>query len=594
MNLWQRVLQFFSRKAAQVRSFAGAQVTRLTFSMATSSASINADLDSALVPLRARARSLSQNNEFAARFITLVGVNIVGATGPTLQVRAELSNAPGKLDKAANDAIEIHWQRWGRTADAAGKCSLPHLLRIIVEATARDGESLVVLVRDRTSPYGLKLQVLEADRLDETKNGVMSDGTTLRQGVEIDSFGRPIAYHIKESHPGELFQVSRSTTKRVPASAVCHVFLARRAEQVRGYTWLHAALMRLAQLQGFEESAVIAARIGASKIATIEQAEDAAPGLMGAQAVAQEGDPTIQQPNLHFSAEPGEVFQLPPGYKLNSWDPQYPHENFEAFVQQCLRAVSMGFGVATHNLSGNMSDVNYSSARIAELTEREIWTMLQEWFISNLLLPVYEAWLESALLLQQITFPSGKALPADRLDKFLNASRFQGRRWAWVDPAKEAEASKMLIELGLASRTQIAASQGRDFADIVLELQAEREALQAAGLAVVGTPAPTPAPAAPPEMKTIFEAGAIQMHHQAGDTQVHAPISVPPTPIEVKNEHTINVPEREVHLDARIEGTTINNITPHPVRKTTEIERDAHHEAVRTVETFEMSAPNNG
>jgi len=32
--------------------------------------------------------------------------------------------------------------------------------------------------------------------------------------------------------------------------------------------------------------------------------------------------------------------ELPPGYKLESWDPQYPHENFESFVKQCLRGLS--------------------------------------------------------------------------------------------------------------------------------------------------------------------------------------------------------------------------------------------------------------
>ena len=236
--------------------------------------------------------------------------------------------------------------------------------------------------------------------------------------------------------------------------------------------------MRSGQLQGFEESAVVAARVGASKIAALIPGEDAQGG-----AGDQMADAKDSAGNFQINAEAGDLIQVPPGYDLKSWDPQYPHENFEAFVNQCLRAIAMGFDVATHNLSGNMREVNYSSARIAELAEREIWMTLQGWLIDTFLLPVYREWLASALLLSQITFEvSRKALPNDKFAKFADASGFRGRRWAWVDPEKEANASEKLIALGLSSRTEIAASQGRDFEDIVDELNQERQMLEEAKL----------------------------------------------------------------------------------------------------------------
>lgn len=188
--------------------FAGGAVSRLTSSLATWSGSINADLDFSLPILRARARSLAANNEHGRRFLSLVSINVVGRQNPKLQVRAMQSGrsakGPNVLDKAANDAIEGHWERWGKTADISGRHrSLYALLRTAVRGVARDGEAIVRIIRDRRLPYGLGLQLLEADRLDETLNGKLANGNTIRQGVEIDSSLRAVAYHVRSAHPGE-------------------------------------------------------------------------------------------------------------------------------------------------------------------------------------------------------------------------------------------------------------------------------------------------------------------------------------------------------------------------------------------------------
>jgi len=457
--------------------FAGAAINRLTMSMAQLSGAVNADLDSTLVILRSRARALCANNEWGRRFLSLVALNIVGPSGPTLQVRAKTTT--GALDKPANDAVEVHFARWARTADVTGRMSLAHLLRVAAKGVARDGEALVRLVRNKKLPYGIALQLLEADRLDENLNARLANGNTIRQGVEIDSMLRPVAYHIFTSHPGESWNAGPRTTERVEAKDIYHLYVPERAEQVRGYSWLHAVLMRGAMLHGFEEAAVVAARVGAAKMGVFKRAADASD--VGLNQVADAKDATTGA--LQMTAEPGEFVELPVGYELQSWDPEYPHANFESFLKACLRGLATGLDVATHNLSGDMTDVNYSSARIAELAEREVWTQLQTWLIESLLMPVFGDWLASALMRGDITFEqSGKSLPADRLEKFYNVARFQGRTWAWVDPLKEAQASAELVSLGLASRTELAAGRGREFDDVIDELKAETAAMAAAGL----------------------------------------------------------------------------------------------------------------
>ena len=600
--------------------FAGGAVGRLTASMASWSGAVNADLDASLVIMRARGRQLAANNEYGRRFLTLVAANIAGHAGPKLQVRAYRDqrdpNKPTTLDKSANDAVEVHWAKWAKTADIAGRMTFPHLLRLVAKGVARDGEALVRIVRRRDLPYGIALQLLEADRLDETLN-LSTGARTIRQGVEIDATGRPLAYWVKTQHPGDRYATGQQGVERIPAGDIIHLFLPERAEQVRGYTWFHAILLRAAQLHGFNDAALLAARIGASKIAALERAEEA-PDATASISDGQVGGA------FQMNVEAGELFELPPGYKLNSWDPEYPHANFESFVKAAMRGISAGLDVATHNLSGDMTDVNYSSARIAELSEREQWKVLQDWFIAALVEPIYQQWLGLAMLRGDITFEiSGKALPADKLAKFASASRFRGRRWGWVDPAKEIEAHEKGVALGIASRTRIAAEQGDDLEDVIDELAEEKKMLDAAGLTPKEKP---PAPEPKPKQDTDLEKAVKAMALRAAEPQQPSHITIHQAPITITTPETrvdvapasvtlqpaevrvdVHVPEQapptvtvqpaevrvdvapaavEVHVEAIMPAQSEVSIVAMPDRETTSsVERNNAGEIVKTKQT---------
>lgn len=545
--------------------FAGGAVGRLTSGLASWSASANSDLDGSLPILRARARALAQNNEHGKRFLSLVGSNVVGRNNPQLQVRAYFQAGPKQeptLDKAANTAIETHWAKWGETADISGHHkSLSSFWRMVAKGVARDGEALVRMVRDRNLPYGFALQALDIDRLDENINNRLANGNAVRQGVEIDGAGRAIAYHIRTAHPGENYITGTPGVERVPAADVIHLFLQERAEQVRGVTFFHAVIIRGSVIHRFEDAAVTAAEIGASKIATLEASVES---LTGGEVASGLGDTTstgraggIPQ----ISTEPGELIDLTnyPGVTMNSWDPQYPHENFDSFLKACLRGLAAGLDVAAHNLTGDMTDVNYSSARIAELNERETWMCLQDWFIGGLVMPVYREWLGIALLRGDIRFESsGKALPVERFDKFASASRFMGRRWSWVDPAKEMESNQAGVQLGVTSRTRIAAEQGIDIEDVIDELKAERDLMTAAGLPLdvkpvtaQAAPSSSPAPKAPPADANFGKALALLLARAA------EPLAQAPAPNVTIHQAPINVTTPEVRVDNHLPPTSV-------------------------------------
>lgn len=190
------------------RSYAAAQINRLTEGWQSSSYSANTDIHASLDVLRARSRQLARDNDYAKAFLRMVGTNVVGAQGFTLQAR--IYDSPGVPDEGANTAVERAFAVWSSpgVCDVGGRHSLRMLCHQAALAAARDGEVLAVFVRGPASgnPHGLAIQLIDVDRLDTAYNRAASPGLNMiRMGVELNEFGRPVAYHLRRRHPGELY-----------------------------------------------------------------------------------------------------------------------------------------------------------------------------------------------------------------------------------------------------------------------------------------------------------------------------------------------------------------------------------------------------
>lgn len=457
-----RVLGFARVGSARApHGFAAADFSRLTASLRKETEFINTVLRYQLRPLRARARQAAQNNPFARRFTQMVVDNVAGPA--PFRLEGKVKNRNGKFDSDANDRIEVEWCTWGKpgNCEITGKWSWNTLQRLLVRNLAVDGELLIRKLRGRQyGRHGFRLQVIDVDRLWEWKNEALADGGAVHMSIEVDQYGKPRNYWILKRKPSQ-WQIYgyQYDFEVVPADDIIHVFVPEFAEQVRGVPWMYAALLNLVNLGAFEEAAVIAARVGAAAMGVLQSPDG------GAQFV---GDGKDEKGNPQINAEPGTFPILPPGYELNKWDPKYPDAAMEPFVKACLRGVAAGLGVAYHNLANDLENVNYSSARIGELDERDAWMGLQNFVCEHLHQPLYDEWLEMAVLTGALPFD-----PA-RLDKYRSVY-WQPRRWAWVDPMKEVGAAIEAINAKIKSRTRIAAEAGDDLEDIFEELEAENE-----------------------------------------------------------------------------------------------------------------------
>lgn len=460
-SLIQRARQWLGGKSKpqQFRRFEAARLDRLTADWMATTSSINTELQSDLDRLRQRGRQLNNNNDYARKFRGMVENNIVGPAGIRLQVKVE--DAPGRPDRLANDAIEAAWADWSRACDVTGQLSLRDLCETLVGSLPSDGEFLVRMVRgaDARNRFNFALQVIDVDRIDTTFNGRSGDNTVI-MGVEVDAYRRPVALHLFEAHPNDGSRSSRRRV-RVDAAETLHRFKVERAEQMRGVPWMAPGMLSLHHLGGFKLAALLAAEHGANHYGFFTTPDGAAPGIG-------QDDGNGQQIT---TSQPGVYDTLPNGVTFTAHQSKYPEANFGPFVKTTLQRIASGWRVAYHSLANDLEGVSFSSIRSGTLEERDRWAADQEWFIGAFMEPVFQAWLQMALLSGAITMPNGSALPASKIAKF-GKHEWQPRRWEWVDPKNDMEAKILSVRAGLMAPQDLSAAMGYDFEDTLKAISA--------------------------------------------------------------------------------------------------------------------------
>jgi lambda family phage portal protein len=475
------------------RGYAAADTSNLTASFTADYQPLNLELERTLRLMVGRSRALAKNNDYVKKFLRMCQNHIVGPNGFALSVPC-LSNS-GAIDELDRAVVEKAFARWAKrgVCDVTRRLSFVQFCRLAVLHCARDGEVFVRRVKDRSrNPFGYALQMIDPLLVDYQYRADLGNGNRIRMGVEFDLWGAEVAYHIitdpEQSWGGGVRQ-------RIDASEVWHFFLQEEAGQVRGVPWIHSAMRRLNDLGGYEEAAVIAARVGASNMGFFVPPADSSgnAGALADEVLNGKNANGDDQVELVRDATPGTFEELPPGYDFKNFNPDYPHQNFDSFVKAMLRGVASGTGADYNTLANDLEGVNYSSIRSGKLETQDGWMCLQgdfrEWFLE----PLAPEWLEMGFLSGQLA-----PLPVSKFEKY-NVFVWQGRRWPWVDPLKDMEARKMEIEQMLNAPSDVMRELGRDPETVWARYEKDMERMDKIRKKFPGafakTPVQTPAPA---------------------------------------------------------------------------------------------------
>jgi lambda family phage portal protein len=430
--------------------------------------------------------------------VTGVGTGLTLASRP----RARALGISPEVARELSDRIESLWQEYAGSpleVDASGRQDLHSLAAAAYRSYLLSGEVLAVLdfkdapgARTKT-----KLCLLDADQLDRgyTKT---EGGISFTQGVGFKN-GRVVAYAIRELPLGAP-NGAAAQTKIVDAftsfgrQKVIHLFSAEDPRAVRGVSPLIGTLTPSKEASTLSEYELGKALLHSSVAWTITSdapaqtafdalsIDDSKSGIPAQQNL---GEWAALKTDFYSKAkikpDVGSVFHLLPSDKLELHESKAPNDTFDAFDKSLMRKAAKAAGSSWEDLSGDFSQTSFSASRLATALPHEITLKRRKEIVERLYKAVFDCWLEEMVALGAIELPPGAPDFYEAKSAWCSA-RFLGKGRVSPDELKTANAQIRRLESGLATMTEIAAEEGRDFEAHIETLLAEKSFLESKGL----------------------------------------------------------------------------------------------------------------
>lgn len=411
---------------------------------------------------RRKARHLERNSEIINSIVYALERNIVGK-GFNLQVRSDNDDW--------NNAVEALWQAWSKpgNCDMTGRYSLNELLNMIVRRKAVDGGILAVISVDLKDKWPLRVQMFEVDELYNIGNikSAVNDNPIVG-GIEVTPYGKPVAYYIKQNSFDSFVEPEPI---RVPAERVLFLAEHNRPSEVREMTRFVRTLNKIHDLDEFFEAVSFKQKINAAIAVWITSSSSGTVGnsLVANATAGATGGNTAPGKRI----VPGSVNKLAPGEDVRTLVPSGQATELSDYNLAIMRQIAAGQGLSYEMISRDVSQVNYSSARQNLLEDWKVFEQEQKFIIEHFLDRIFEELVNIAVM-------SGKLVaPADYYtnpQKYLK-HEFIGQGLPWLDPNKEADANKTMLETAQTSLKDIYAKKGKDWEEELRQIEKEKAVL---------------------------------------------------------------------------------------------------------------------
>lgn len=381
---------------------------------------------------------------------------------------------------------EQEFQLWAgnrQNCDALALNDFYEIQQLALVSWLMSGDAFALLKRGRKTklnPYTLRIHIVEADRISTpaamhsgmvlttcTEGRNPNTGNDIHDGVEVDSLGRVVAYHICDRYP---FQAKAGVPEwtRVLAFGehtglpnICHIMSAERPDQYRGVTYLAQVIEPLIQLRRYTESELMAALIQTFFSAWITTEDSSSPNVIeesgvGAIAGVQDGGVPINE-QRDYVMGPGTVSELPVGKGIQFGKPNVPQTAFGDFLDAMCKIIGAGVGMPRDVLLKEYNS-SYSASRGALMDAWDDFRMRRTWLVSDFCQPVYEAWLSEAVATGRISAPGFFDDPI--VHRAWCGAKWIGPTYVSLDPTKEANAAILQIQHGIKTREQVTREQG--------------------------------------------------------------------------------------------------------------------------------------
>lgn len=419
------------------------------------------DLNGDLPDLRARTRDLSRNSMLGAGAIKSVVSHAIG-TGLSYQSRIDADFLG--LDDDAAAAWQDDTERRYRLFYESPNCDVTRtqngygLQATALTSMLESGDLLALMVNvSRPNwPYAMAIQLVEADRV--CNPGFKQDSDTTVAGIDFDSSGAPLGYHISKYHPGSMAHRAKQTWQRVPAFGaqsgrrnVLHPFPRTRPGQVRGVPFLAPVIEALKQLSRYTEAELQAAVINGVFAVFMKMDPNAFADLFD----EKEQDAYLSHAadyngRLNYAGvdDGGKVVNLMPGEEPMPVTPGRPNPAFEPFFKAIAAQIGAALEIPYEVLIKHFSS-SYSASRGAMLDAWRFFFKMRDFMATEFCQPVFEQWLDEEVAAGRISAPGYFADPLVR--KAWCGAEWVGDGPGSIDPLKEVNAARERVLMGIST-----------------------------------------------------------------------------------------------------------------------------------------------
>jgi len=438
---------------ASSSSYHGASKTRRALSgWLKSSSDADGDLLPDLAELREASRDLYRNNSIGGAAINTATTSIVG-TGLTLQCRInrDILQREDEDATAWESKTEAEFELFAQSSDIQRQISFYLQQDLAFRSALLNGDVLISTPykKYKTDAYGLKIQLIEADRVSNENNRVDTD--IYSGGVERDQNGLVRKYHVLKSHPGNSYNHLKEWAA-IPAfdsedrKRAWLLYFKERVGQNRGIPFLAPVIEEIKQLSRMTENEIMRAVI--SSLFTVFIKSESGDGLDALDIQAETG---ASSNDKDFKLGNGNILDLVDGEEVTFAEPKIPNVAFDPFVQAVTKQIGARLEIPVEVLT-KLFNTSYSAAQAAFLEAWRFFAVKRSWLAEQFCQPVYELFLTEAVATGRVVAPgflSGDPL----IRKAWLTTEWIGDAPGHIDETKAVQAAKERVNAGYSNES---------------------------------------------------------------------------------------------------------------------------------------------
>lgn len=502
------------------RSFEAASTDNYNLDLRGTYGSANTEIMPYRYTVRNRGRTMTKDTAHGRGLNRTYADSVVG--DDPFELEMELGDLDGDNDLTAEnkvaDAIETAWKRYCRKGNFTVRKNMSALeaYRVIEMARMHPGSIIVRLYEGFPhNEFKFAVDLLEEDRLQETyqgrspQDGMFGEGNPIRGSIEYHpEYNFPLAYWLLRKHPGEFFSQGavlsdgKNFRVQIPASEIIYFNNMRtRPEQDSGFTELDATMLPLWRIHQYDKSLTLSSIASASKPWWIEQKEptgftmpsdpatvfapngDAMPGISPTGNAVSDPAQTQTGPNTPTNVvKPAAREMLPPGFTLKQADPRFPIEAAHEFRLDNLRDVAVATHGSYQQATNDYQNLGFMAALMSQQAFQRHMRCRQKTFAEDLL-EWFRAWLRATIVSGYFD-RRGVDVSIEKLDEYVDAARFKGQQFEFVNPLVQAQSLILLHQAKHLSRQDVqdALPNGKKMKKLLKQLKREQDDAESAGV----------------------------------------------------------------------------------------------------------------